>query len=43
MNIDDVGHKFTADSHEYAAAVNQADRLLAIYLPEWLQKVIKSW
>ena len=38
MNIDDVGHKFTADSHEYAAAVNQADRLLAIYLPEWLQK-----
>lgn len=38
MNIDDVGHKFTADSHEYAAAVNRADSLLAICLPEWLQR-----
>ncbi|MEO1772378.1 alkaline phosphatase family protein [Candidatus Enterococcus ferrettii] len=38
MNIDDVGHKFTADSREYSAAVNRADSLLAICIPEWLQK-----
>lgn len=38
MNIDDVGHKFTAASREYAAAVNRADSLLTVYIPEWRQK-----
>lgn len=38
MNIDDSGHRFTANSHEYATAVNRGDSLLAMYLPEWLQK-----
>ncbi len=38
MNIDDAGHKFTANSREYTAAVNRADGLLAVCIPEWLQK-----
>lgn len=38
MNIDDVGHKFTAASREYAAAVNRADSLLTVYIPEWIHK-----
>ncbi len=38
MNIDDVGHKYTANSREYAAMVNRADALLAVCLPEWLQQ-----
>lgn len=38
MNIDDVGHKFTAASKEYQSAVNLADILLGIFLPEWLKK-----
>lgn len=38
MNIDDVGHKFTAASREYAAVVNRADSLLSVYIPEWLHK-----
>jgi predicted AlkP superfamily pyrophosphatase or phosphodiesterase len=37
MNIDDIGHKFTADSREYAAAVNHVDTILGMCLPEWLQ------
>lgn len=35
MNIDDAGHKFTADSKEYMAAVNYADIILAYFLPLW--------
>ncbi|MGX7196401.1 alkaline phosphatase family protein [Enterococcus olivae] len=37
MNIDDVGHKFTAASREYAAAVNFADTLLGMSIPAWLE------
>lgn len=38
MNIDDVGHKFTAASREYAATVNQADAILGMCLPTWLEQ-----
>lgn len=36
MNIDDVGHKFTSNSREYAATINQADTILGMALPQWL-------
>lgn len=36
MNIDDTGHKFTAMSKEYHAAVNFADFLLGTSLQRWL-------
>lgn len=35
MNIDDIGHKFTADSKEYRAAVDKIDVILAECLPAW--------
>ncbi|MBO0441016.1 alkaline phosphatase family protein [Candidatus Enterococcus ikei] len=38
MNIDDTGHRYTADSNEYQWAVNRADGLLGEFLPEWLEK-----
>lgn len=37
MNIDDIGHKYTAASKEYQAAVNQADTLIGNYLQDWLK------
>lgn len=38
MNIDDAGHKYTANSKEYQAAVNRADLFLAESVPAWLAK-----
>lgn len=38
MNIDDIGHKYTASSKEYQWSVNRADGLLGEYLPIWLEK-----
>ncbi|MGC6769388.1 alkaline phosphatase family protein [Enterococcus sp. LJL51] len=38
MNIDDIGHKYTAASKEYQWAVNQADNLLGEFIPAWLEK-----
>ncbi|HAP3559354.1 TPA: alkaline phosphatase family protein [Enterococcus faecalis] len=38
MNIDDIGHKYTAASREYQQVVNRADMILAEALPEWLEQ-----
>lgn len=35
MNIDDIGHKFTANSKEYMTAVNYADIILGYFIPVW--------
>ncbi|WP_314059367.1 alkaline phosphatase family protein [uncultured Vagococcus sp.] len=35
MNIDDVGHKYTANSKEYMTAVNYADIILGYFIPVW--------
>lgn len=37
MNIDDAGHKYTADSKEYQWAVNKADIILGASIPDWLE------
>ncbi|MGX6972667.1 alkaline phosphatase family protein [Vagococcus lutrae] len=37
MNIDDVGHKYTANSAEYHRAVNHADSILAYFIPIWYE------
>ncbi|MFT8389714.1 MAG: alkaline phosphatase family protein [Sporolactobacillus sp.] len=37
MNIDDIGHKFTAASAEYRAVVGKVDIILAECLPAWLE------
>lgn len=36
MNIDDIGHKYTAASKEYQWAVNRADGILGEFVPFWL-------
>jgi len=36
MNIDDIGHKHTADSIEYRRAVNRMDTILGVYIPLWI-------
>jgi predicted AlkP superfamily pyrophosphatase or phosphodiesterase len=38
MNIDDEGHKHTADSPQYRTSVIQADIILANILPKWLEE-----
>ncbi|WP_286228706.1 alkaline phosphatase family protein [Neobacillus mesonae] len=38
MNIDDDGHKFTADSMEYRNRVIKVDMILASFLPVWMEK-----
>lgn len=35
MNIDDVGHRYTANSKEYLTAVNYADIILGYFIPIW--------
>jgi predicted AlkP superfamily pyrophosphatase or phosphodiesterase len=37
MNIDDDGHKFTADSKEYRNRAIAADIILASVLPKWME------
>jgi predicted AlkP superfamily pyrophosphatase or phosphodiesterase len=37
MNIDDDGHKFTADSKEYRNRVIKIDMILAGVLPSWME------
>lgn len=38
MNIDDIGHKYTADSKEYRLAAFKADQILANIIPIWLDR-----
>jgi predicted AlkP superfamily pyrophosphatase or phosphodiesterase len=38
MNVDDDGHRFTADSKEYRNRVIAVDTILASMLPVWLEK-----
>ncbi|MGL9998400.1 alkaline phosphatase family protein [Enterococcus sp. DIV1444a] len=38
MNIDDIGHKYTAVSREYQQVVNRVDIILAEVLPDWLEQ-----
>ncbi|USG64224.1 alkaline phosphatase family protein [Brevibacillus ruminantium] len=38
MNIDDDGHKYTADSIQYRNRVLAADAILATVLPVWMEK-----
>ncbi|MEK4423622.1 alkaline phosphatase family protein [Solibacillus sp. FSL K6-1523] len=38
MNIDDDGHKFTADSPQYRNRVLATDGLLALSIPAWLEQ-----
>lgn len=38
MNIDDAGHRFTAESREYETAVAKANIVLSSCLPLWLEK-----
>lgn len=38
MNVDDDGHRFTADSKEYRNRVIAVDTILASLLPIWLEK-----
>ncbi|MGG3574277.1 alkaline phosphatase family protein [Bacillus gobiensis] len=38
MNIDDIGHKFTANSKEYKGSVLMADSILATVIPAWMEK-----
>ncbi|MBM7647480.1 putative AlkP superfamily pyrophosphatase or phosphodiesterase [Bacillus ectoiniformans] len=38
MNVDDDGHKFTADSVSYRNRVLKTDGLLALSLPKWIEK-----
>ncbi len=38
MNVDDDGHKFTADSKEYRNRGITADIVLASFIPQWLEK-----
>lgn len=35
MNIDDVGHKYTAASREYMTQVNIADNIIGTIVPRW--------
>ncbi|MGA4722184.1 alkaline phosphatase family protein [Fictibacillus nanhaiensis] len=37
MNIDDTGHKYTADSKEYRGSAIRADIILANILPQWIE------
>lgn len=37
MNVDDDGHKFTADSKEYRNRGIAADIILASFIPKWLE------
>ncbi|MGE8205330.1 alkaline phosphatase family protein [Heyndrickxia sp. NPDC080065] len=37
MNIDDDGHKFTADSKEYRNRAITVDNILATVLPKWME------
>lgn len=37
MNIDDYGHKFTADSKEYRNRVIIADQIISNYIPQWME------
>lgn len=38
MNIDDAGHKFGSNSHQYENKTKNADNLLSHYLPTWLKE-----
>ncbi|MBY6035058.1 alkaline phosphatase family protein [Fictibacillus nanhaiensis] len=38
MNIDDIGHKYTANSKEYRGSAIRADIILANILPLWMEK-----
>ncbi|MDH2924742.1 type I phosphodiesterase/nucleotide pyrophosphatase [Nicoletella semolina] len=38
MNIDDIGHKYGQDSRQYREAARNADNLLSICLPKWLDE-----
>lgn len=38
MNVDDAGHRFTAESREYETAVARLNEILPACLPFWLQQ-----
>ena len=38
MNVDDDGHKFTADSIQYRNRVLATDAILSLIIPRWLEQ-----
>ncbi|MCL6456597.1 MAG: alkaline phosphatase family protein [Gorillibacterium sp.] len=38
MNIDDTGHKFTADSAAYRGQALKMDSMLALLIPQWIEE-----